>query len=43
MAKVQHWKVYSDLAPWAIVRSTIAHGVDFREFQRRFAMLKLPN
>jgi hypothetical protein len=25
------------------VLRTIAHGVDFREFQRRFAMLKLPN
>jgi hypothetical protein len=36
-------EVNSDLAPWAIVRSTIAHGVDFSEFQRRRATLKLAN
>jgi hypothetical protein len=39
------WGEYcgSDLAPWAIVLRTIAHGVDFREFQLRFATLKLSN
>jgi hypothetical protein len=31
----------SDLAPWAIVRRTIAHGADLSEFQRRSATLKL--
>jgi hypothetical protein len=33
----------SDLAPWAIVLRTIAHGIDFSEFQRRTATLKLAN
>jgi hypothetical protein len=36
-------KATSVLAPWAIVRSTIAHGVDFSEFQHRRAPLKLAN
>jgi hypothetical protein len=34
-------KAFSDLAPWAIVRSTIAHGIYLSEFQRRRATLKL--
>jgi hypothetical protein len=36
-------KESSYLAPWAIVLRTIAHGIDFSEFQRRKTTLKLAN